>query len=102
MESFPLPAGAHKDRATGMGRRVIYLMFRRIFLKSALALPMARPLIGLSALGEALSVPAEATVPAKASAGDFDFVFFTDIHLGPKFRDIRSARSGMARSTPCT
>jgi Icc protein len=68
-----------------MDRRVVFLMFRRTFLKSALALPMARPLMGLSALGGALSVPAEATVPAKASTGDFDFVFFTDVHLGPKF-----------------
>src|ERR1035437_941612 len=68
-----------------MGKRFVFLMFRRTFLKSALALPMVRPLMGLSALGGALSVPAEATVPAKASTGDFDFVFFTDVHLGPKF-----------------
>ncbi len=62
-------------------------MLRRSFLKSTLALPVVRPLMGISVLSSASLLQAGAAEPAtssaKSSAEDFDFVFFTDSHLGP-------------------
>lgn len=68
-------------------------MLRRSFLKSALALPLAGPMVGVLSSGLILDMHAQAAVPAKLSDKDFDFVFFTDSHLGPKF----GAPAGCAR-----
>jgi UDP-2,3-diacylglucosamine pyrophosphatase LpxH len=57
-------------------------------MKSALALPVARPLFGIPMVnGASVNLPA-ALPPAKSSAEDFDFIFFTDVHLEPELQAV--------------
>jgi len=63
-------------------------MLRRTFMLSALALPVARPLFGMQRMNGVSATFAAALPPAKSSAKDFDFIFFTDVHMEPELQAV--------------